>query len=154
MAHLLGIFSTGKYPKTKKIVGIDQTAPTKILISLSMAQFLHTPNICDFLRNSYRTEVLTISLKETQKCFYKDKFRKIHPYMPSQPTNLHFTMENGVKMGSERVPKSSLLPIFSIFKGQTRPNPVETCCSQWISTEFNQIHPFITSCSQIRSIMG
>ena len=85
MAHLLGIFSTGKYPKTKKIVGIDQAAPKNAPISLSMAQFLHTPNICDFLRNSYRTEVLTISLKESQKCFYKDKFRKIHPYLPSQP---------------------------------------------------------------------
>ena len=119
-----------------------------------MAQFLHTPNICDFLRNSYRTEVLTISLKKSQKCFYKDKFTKVHPYLPSQPKNPHFTMENGVKMGSERVPKSSLLPIFSIFKGQNRPNTVETSCSQWISTEFNQIHPFITSCSQIGSFIG
>ena len=133
-ANLLGIFSTGKYPKRKKIVSRPQAALKNALISLSIAQFLHTPNICDFLRNSYRTKVLTISLKKSQKCFYKDKFRKIHPYLPSQPKNPQFTMENGVKMGSERVPKLSLLPIFSIFKGQNWANPVETCCSQSNST--------------------
>ena len=30
MAHLLGISSTGKYPKIRKFVGIDQAAPKKI----------------------------------------------------------------------------------------------------------------------------
>ena len=98
-SHLLGIFSTGKYPKRKKFVSRSQAAQKNASISLSKAQFLHTPNICDFLRNSYRTKVLTISLKKSQKCFYKYKFRKIHPYLPSQPKNPHFTMENYGKWG-------------------------------------------------------
>ena len=90
-AHLLGIFSTGKYPKIRKFVSRSQAAPKIALISLSKVQFLHTPNICDFLRNSYRTEVLTISLKETQKCFYKynfEKFTRICPPNPNIPSSL------------------------------------------------------------------
>ena len=90
-AHLLGIFSTGKYPKRKKFVGRSQTALKNALISLSKVQFLHTPNICDFLRKSYRTEVLTISLKESQKCFYKYKFDKFTRICPPNP-NIHTSL--------------------------------------------------------------
>ena len=70
MALPLGISSTGKCTKIRKFVGIDKAALNNASISLSSAQILHTPNICDFLRNSYRTKVLTISSKKTQKCFY------------------------------------------------------------------------------------
>ena len=61
MALPLGISSTGKYPKIRKFVSSSQAARKNALISLSRDQILHTPNICDFLRNSYRTNVLTIS---------------------------------------------------------------------------------------------
>ena len=44
-SHLLGIFSTGKYPKRKKFVSRSQAALKNALIPPRMAQFLHTPNI-------------------------------------------------------------------------------------------------------------
>ena len=98
MLHLLGIFSTGKYTKIKKIVSRGAAGPKIASISLSKVKFLHTPNICDFLSNSYRTEVLTIYLKKSQKCFYKEKFRKMYPYLPFHPKNPQFTIENVGKM--------------------------------------------------------
>ena len=52
MAHLLGISSTGKYTKIRKFVSRSKTALKNAQICSSMAQFPHTPNICDFLRNS------------------------------------------------------------------------------------------------------
>ena len=107
MADLLGISWTRTYPKTRKFLGRTKTAPKNALISLSRAQILHTPNICDFLRNSYRTNVLTISLKKTQKCFYKVKFRKIHPYLTSHPKKspLHYEKwgQNGLWEGAKIV---------------------------------------------------
>ena len=118
MAHLLGIFSTGKYPKTKKFVSRTKAAPRNALICSSMAQFLHTPNISDFLRNSYRTEVLTISLKETQKCFYKYNFEK---YI-TLAQNIHLRERifcvrgpKRAKMSSHSRLKSSKMTTFSTF---------------------------------------